>query len=52
VTDVAVVTGVDPALDAAAIATVKTWRFRPALACGKPVAGGVYTIARRFVLGD
>lgn len=52
VSDVAVVTSVDPALDAAAIATVKTWRFRPALACGKPVAGGQYTIARRFVLGD
>jgi periplasmic protein TonB len=52
VTDVTVVTSVDPALDAAAIATVKTWRFKPALACGKPVAGGQYTIARRFVLGD
>jgi len=52
VSDVVVVNSVDPALDAAAIATVKTWRFRPALACGKPVAGGQYTIARRFVLGD
>lgn len=52
VTDVIVVAGVDPALDAAAIAIVKTWRFRPALTCGKPVAGGQYTIARRFVLGD
>jgi protein TonB len=52
VTDVAVVASVDPALDAAAIATVKTWRFKPALACGKPVGGGQYTIARRFVLGD
>jgi protein TonB len=52
VSDVVVVSSVDPALDAAAIATVKTWRFRPALACGKPVAGGQYTIARRFVLGD
>jgi len=52
VTDVQVVSSVDPALDAAAIATVKTWRFKPALACGKPVAGGQYTIARRFVLGD
>jgi len=52
VSDIVVITGVDPALDAAAIATVKTWRFRPALACGKPVAGGTYTIARRFVLGD
>lgn len=52
VSDVAVVGSVDPALDAAAIAVVKTWRFKPALACGKPVAGGQYTIARRFVLGD
>jgi protein TonB len=52
VSDVAVVSTVDPALDAAAIAVVKTWRFKPALACGKPVAGGQYTIARRFVLGD
>ncbi len=52
VTDVKVVNGVDAALDAAAIQTVKTWRFKPAMACGKPVAGGSYTIARRFVLGD
>ena len=52
VSDVKVITGVDPALDAAAIATVKTWRFKPALACGKPVAGGTYRIARRFELGD
>jgi protein TonB len=52
VSDVVVVASVDPALDAAAIATVKTWRFKPAVACGKPVAGGTYTIARRFVLGD
>ena len=51
-TDVKVVSGVDPALDAAAIQTVKTWRFKPAMACGKAVAGGTYTIARRFVLGD
>lgn len=52
VTDVKVITGVDPALDASAIATVKTWKFKPALACGKPVAGGTYRIARRFELGD
>ncbi len=52
VTAVKVITGVDPALDAAAVATVKTWRFKPALACGKPVAGGTYKIARRFELGD
>ncbi|MDB4956083.1 MAG: uncharacterized protein JWO36_3652 [Myxococcales bacterium] len=52
VTNVQVVNGVDGALDAAAIAIVKTWRFKPAMACGKPVAGGTYTIARRFELGD
>jgi protein TonB len=52
VSDVKVITGVDPALDAAAISTVKTWRFKPAVACGKPVAGGTYRIARRFELGD
>ena len=52
VTAVKVLTGVDPGLDAAAIATVKTWRFKPAMACGKPVAGGTYKIARRFELGD
>lgn len=52
VTAVKVISGVDPALDATAIATVKTWRFKPAMACGKPVAGGTYRIARRFVLGD
>ena len=52
VTAVKVLAGVDPGLDAAAIATVKTWRFQPAMACGKPVAGGTYKIARRFELGD
>jgi protein TonB len=52
VTAVKVISSVEPALDAAAIATVKTWRFKPALACGKPVAGGVYRIARRFELSD
>jgi protein TonB len=52
ITNVEVVNGVDGALDAASIAIVKTWQFRPAMACGKPVAGGTYTIARRFELGD
>lgn len=52
VTDVVVVSSVDPSLDAAAIAAVKQWRFKPAMACGKPVAGGTYTLARRFELGD
>lgn len=47
-----VLRGVDPGLDAAAVATVERWRFRPSEACGKPVAGGIYTLARRFELGD
>jgi protein TonB len=52
VTNVVVVATVDAALDAAAIATVQKWRFKPAMRCGKPVAGGEYTLARRFELGD
>jgi protein TonB len=51
VTDVAVMSSVDPSLDAAAIAAVKQWRFKPSTKCGKPVAG-TYTLARRFELGD
>lgn len=52
VTRVDVTSPVEPELDAAAVAAVKTWRFEPSLRCGKPAAGGVYTIARRFELGD
>lgn len=48
---VEVVTGIGPALDGAAVAAVQQWRFEPATQCGKPVAG-VYTLARRFELGD
>src|SRR5262249_33940282 len=51
VSDVAVASSVDPSLDAAAIAAVKQWRFKPSMKCGKPVAG-TYTLARRFELGD
>jgi TonB family protein len=47
-----VLASVSPELDAAAVAAVKRWRFRPAMACGKPVAGGTYVLARRFELGD
>jgi protein TonB len=47
-----VVSSVDAGLDAAAIATVEKWRFKPAMRCGKPMFGGVYTLARRFELGD
>ena len=46
-----VLSSVHPALDAAAIAAVKTWRFEPAQRCGKPAAG-TYRVARRFELGD
>jgi protein TonB len=52
VTAVEVVTGVDPQLDAAAVAAVKTWVFKPAARCGRPMAGGTFTLARRFELGD
>lgn len=47
-----VVSAVEAALDAAAVAAVKLWRFKPSTACGKPVTGGVFTLARRFELGD
>jgi protein TonB len=49
---VEVANSVEESLDAAAMAAVRTWRFKPAFACGKPVNGGVFTVARRFELGD
>lgn len=52
VAEVETVQSVDPSLDALAVAAVKAWRFQPATRCGKPVDGGVYTVARRFELGD
>ncbi len=52
VVSVDVLSSVSPELDAAAVAAVKRWRFKPAMACGKPVAGGTYVLARRFELGD
>jgi protein TonB len=42
----------DPQLDAAVIAAVKGWVFKPAMRCGKPMAGGVYTMAKDFELSD
>ena len=33
-----------PALDAAVVAALKHWRFKPAMACGKPVAGGTFIV--------
>jgi len=52
VTSVDVLSSVSPELDAAAVAAVKHWRFKPAMACGKAIAGGTYVLARRFELGD
>jgi TonB family protein len=52
VMDVVVVSGVEPSLDAAAIAAVKTWVFKPAQRCGKQMGGGVFMYAHRFELGD
>lgn len=52
VANVEVLSSVSPELDAAAVAAVRQWRFKPAMACGKPVNGGMYIIARRFELGD
>jgi len=52
VVSVDVLSSVSPELDAAAVAAVKHWRFKPAMACGKPVGGGTYVLARRFELGD
>lgn len=52
VSKVDVVSGVEPGLDAGAIASVLKWRFKPSRRCGKPVEGGVYTLARKFELGD
>ena len=43
---------IPPVWIAAAVAAVRRWRFKPAMMCGKPVAGGVYIVARRFELGD
>lgn len=42
---------VHPSIDAAALAALKSWRFRPASRCGKAIAG-TYVVARRFELGD
>ena len=51
VTAVKVVKSLAPEVDAAAEAAVKQWRFKPALACGKPVMGK-FNLGRTFELGD
>jgi TonB family protein len=52
VTKVDVLAGIDPGLDAAVVAAAQRWRFKPAMACGKPIAGGTYVFAARFELGN
>jgi protein TonB len=47
-----VVAGIEPGLDAAIVAAAQRWRFKPAMACGKPVAGGTYVLQARFELGN
>ena len=52
VTDVEVLASVEPALDQVAVAAARQWRFKPAMACGKPVAGGTYVLQKRYELTD
>ncbi|HVZ71331.1 MAG TPA: energy transducer TonB [Polyangia bacterium] len=52
VSNVEVLAGIEPAFDAAIVASLKTWRFKPAMACGKPVGGATYVVKRTFELGD
>ncbi|HLK92391.1 MAG TPA: TonB family protein [Polyangia bacterium] len=52
VTNVEVTGSIDSAFDAAIVAALQRWRFKPAMACGKPVAGGTFVVARTFELGD
>jgi TonB family protein len=52
VESVAVLAGLDPAFDAAIVAALKRWRFKPAIACGKPVDGAKLPFTARFELGD
>jgi periplasmic protein TonB len=52
VSKVEVLAGLEPGLDAAVVAALKTWRFKPAMACGKPVAGSTFVLTRTFELAD
>ena len=52
VANVEILSSVDPGFDAAIEAALRRWRFKPAMACGKPVAGGTFVVARTFELGD
>ena len=50
VTQVKVLRSLSTYLDSQAIQAVRSWKFRPARACGKAVPGQ-FTLARRFELG-
>jgi protein TonB len=52
VSNIEVLTSLEPAFDAAIVASLKTWRFKPAMACGKAVGGATFLVARTFELGD
>ncbi|HVZ89891.1 MAG TPA: TonB family protein [Polyangia bacterium] len=52
VTGVEVLGSIETAFDAAIVAALQHWRFKPAMACGKPMAGGTYVVSRTFELGD
>jgi protein TonB len=52
VSNVEILAGIDPGFDAAIEAALRRWRFKPAMACGKPVAGGTFVVSRTFELGD
>jgi len=51
VASVDVLTSIDPGFDAAIVAALRRWRFKPAMACGKPVASTM-PFSARFELGD
>jgi TonB family protein len=52
VSNVEVLASVDPGLDAAVVAALQRWRFKPSTACGKPVAGGTYVYSVTFELAN
>jgi TonB family protein len=52
VASVDVATSLDPGFDAAIVAQLRRWRFKPAMACGKPVGGALFPVKARFELGD
>jgi TonB family protein len=52
VSDVEILVHIDPGFDAAIEAALRRWRFKPAMACGKAIAGGSLPFTAKFELGD